>query len=232
VIEIGAGSGIATRELAELAGEVTAIEPGRNLVAILKDQVQEYNNVEAIGDLFENFTSNKKYEAVVAFTAFHWLDKSNRYEKVYDFLNEDGNFILVWNSFFQSRSDVAAEVNKISGELLPGLYSSDSGISEINEKVLSKLRKREQEVFESSLFVPVFQKRYLVSYNYDHITYPQLLNTFPQIIDLEPKEKDNFLSSISETIKKFGIISVPVLTTLVVCKKREGLLKFVSETNR
>jgi len=90
----------------------------------------------------------------------------------------------------------------------------------VNQGVLAKLNRREQEIYESSLFYPVFQQKYLTSYQYDTNTYPKLLNTFPKIVAIEETRRMQFLSRVSEIIRRYGTISVPVLTTMVVCEKR------------
>ena len=48
VIEIGPGLGVLTKEAAELAGKVIAIEIDENLIPILKENLQEYDNIEYV----------------------------------------------------------------------------------------------------------------------------------------------------------------------------------------
>lgn len=227
-LEIGAGSGIATAGLAELGCRVIAIEPGANLAAIAKKQTEKLNNVEILEGTFENFQSKEKFDAILAFTAFHWLSKEDKYQKVFDLLNDSGSLVLVWNSFFQSNSQVMAKVNHAYCEFLPDVYPEESSIEGVNEGVLSKLNRREQEIVQNPLFYPIFFKKYLTTYNYDDQTYPQLLNTFPKIVEVEEKKRLKFFAHISEIVKQYGKISVPVLTTLVICKERKFFLEAIA----
>ncbi|MBK5253134.1 MAG: 16S rRNA (adenine(1518)-N(6)/adenine(1519)-N(6))-dimethyltransferase RsmA [Peptostreptococcaceae bacterium] len=48
VIEIGPGIGVLTKEAAEIANKVVAIELDRKLIPILKDNLIDYNNIEII----------------------------------------------------------------------------------------------------------------------------------------------------------------------------------------
>lgn len=48
VIEIGPGIGVLTKEAAEEAGKVIAVEIDKNLIPILKDTLSDYKNVEVI----------------------------------------------------------------------------------------------------------------------------------------------------------------------------------------
>lgn len=50
VIEIGPGIGVLTAEAAQLARKVTAVEIDRNLIPILRETLQEFDNVEIINE--------------------------------------------------------------------------------------------------------------------------------------------------------------------------------------
>jgi len=227
LLEIGAGSGIATVELAKLGCKVVGIEPGANLVAIAKQQTAQYGNVEIREAMFENFESVEKFDVVLALTSFHWISEYMKYKKVFESMNDGGSFVLVWNSFFQSNSPVAQEVNAVYEEVLPDVYPPSG--KDVNASVLSKLNGREKEIHDSDLFYIHFLRKYVTLCNYDAETYPKLLNTFPKIIKTDEKRRKEFLSRIGEVVKKYGKISIPLLTTLIICKKKGFFLKSIGE---
>lgn len=228
VLEIGAGSGIATVELAKLGCRVVAIEPGAHLATIARERTGNFENVEIFEGTFENFRTADRFDAILVFTAFHWLGEGDKYQRALDLLSGSGSLVLVWNSFFQSDSPATAEVNRAYREFLPDIYPEESKVADVNEGVLSKLNRREQEVVSNRLFYPVFLRRYLTTYNYDDQTYPKLLNTFPKIVEVEEKKRLMVLGRISEIIKRHGKISVPVLTTLIICQRRRYFLEAVA----
>lgn len=228
LLEIGAGSGIATIELAKIGCRVIAIEPGVHLAAIAREQTKKFKNVEVFEGTFKNFQIADRFDVVLAFTAFHWLSEGDKYQRVLNLLNGSGSLVLVWNSFFQSDSSATVEVNSAYREFLPDIYSEESIVTDVNEGVLSKLNRREQEVVTNPLFYPVFLRKYLTTYNYDDQTYPKLLNTFPKIVEVEEEKRLRFLGHISEIVKRHGKISVPVLTTLIICQKRRYFLEAVA----
>lgn len=228
LMEIGAGSGIATVELAKIGCHVTAIEPGAHLAAIAKEQTEKFKNVEIFEGTFENFKTADRFDAILAFTAFHWLSEEDKYQQVLDLLNSSGNLVLVWNSFFQSDSPATTEVNNAYREFLPDIYPEESVVTNVNKGVLSKINCREQEVIANPLFYLVFLKKYLTTYNYDDQTYPKLLNTFPKIVEVEEEKRLKFFRHISEIVKRHGKISVPVLTTLIICQRRSHFLEAVA----
>lgn len=228
LLEIGAGSGIATVEIAKLGGRVVAIEPGSHLAAIARKQTSKFSNVEILEGTFESFESSDRFDAILAFTAYHWIDQGIGYQKIRDLLDDAGSLVLVWNSFFLSDSAVTAEVNRAYHEYLPDAYPDESTVEEVNEGVLSKLHRREQEVVQNLMLYTVALRKYYTAYNYNAETYPKLLNTFPKIVEVSEEKRRKFFERVSEIVRKHGTISVPVLTTLIICKKRSGFLKSIS----
>jgi len=52
VVEIGAGIGVLTENIAKKAKRVIAVEIDRNLVEVLKDKLGVYDNVEVIAEIY------------------------------------------------------------------------------------------------------------------------------------------------------------------------------------
>jgi len=230
LLEIGAGSGIATVELAKFGGKIVAIEPGSHLAAIARKQTEGMKNVEVLEETFEGFEFSDRFDAILAFTAYHWIDEGIKYRKVLDLLDDAGSLVLVWNSFFLSDSPATIEVNRAYSEYLPDVYHSESSVSvvEVNEGVLAKLHRREQEVIQNSLLYTIALRKYYTAYNYNAETYPKFLNTFPKIVEVSEEKRKKFFARISEIVEQHGTIAVPVLTTLIVCKKRSGFLHAIA----
>ncbi|MBU6231228.1 MAG: class I SAM-dependent methyltransferase [Patescibacteria group bacterium] len=232
LLEIGAGSGIATKKLAEFGCKITALEPGSNLARIARKHTSKLQNVEIIEDTFESFQPKGKFDTVLAFTAFHWVPGNDKYGRAMELLNDSGSLVIVWNSFLQDHSAVTAEVNEAYDRLLPTVYGKIGDSSEINKRVLAKLTSREREIFLNDRLYPVFLRKYTARYNYDDKTYPQLLNTFPKIVGTEDSVRSSFLREVSGIIKRHEMITVPVLTTVVICRRRESFLRMTVNEDR
>jgi SAM-dependent methyltransferase len=72
VLEVGAGAGLATRELVSRGCAVVAIEPGAELGALLQEAVP---GVEVIGARLEDAVlPDGAFDSVAAATALHWVD--------------------------------------------------------------------------------------------------------------------------------------------------------------
>ena len=88
MLEIGPGTGQATRALVERGVDVTAVELGSNLAAIARRNVPQATIVVADFDTWE--PEHADFDAVVAFTSFHWLDPGTKYAKVVRLLRSGG----------------------------------------------------------------------------------------------------------------------------------------------
>jgi len=232
LLEIGAGSGIATVELAKFGSRIVAIEPGKYLATIAREQCRKYPNIEIREEAFEDFQSSEPFDAILAFTSFHWLKEDDKYQRVFKLLNEAGYLILAWNYFFQTDLPVTIEVNRVYYEFLSDIYPGQKGVHRVNEKVFSVMTRREQRIIQNPLFYPVFMRKYLIKYNYNAETYPKLLNTFPKVIAVKEEQRVKFLKRISEIVAKHRKISVPVLTSLIICQKRNYFLQAVANSRR
>jgi SAM-dependent methyltransferase len=96
IVEIGCGTGQATLPLAERGFHVTCIELGSQLAAIARRKLASFPEVEIVNASFETWQpSEAGFDAVVAFTAFHWVDPELRYEKSARLLREGGALAVV-----------------------------------------------------------------------------------------------------------------------------------------
>ena len=93
ILEIGPGTGQATRALVERGAEVTAVELGPRLAAIARRNVPRADVLTADFDTWE--PEHAGYDAVASFTAFHWLDPETKYAKVARLLSPGGTLAVV-----------------------------------------------------------------------------------------------------------------------------------------
>lgn len=91
VVEIGCGTGKATFPLAERGLRITCVELGASLAAIAQEKLAHFPEVEIVNVDFETWRPDPAdYDAVVAFTAFHWIPPELRYPSVAAVLREGG----------------------------------------------------------------------------------------------------------------------------------------------
>ena len=96
VLEIGCGTGQATLPLAERGFAVVCVELGERLAAIARTKLERFPAVEVVtGSFEETRLPVASFDAVVAFTSFHWVDPELRYGKTARVLRARGALGLV-----------------------------------------------------------------------------------------------------------------------------------------
>ena len=75
VLEVGSGTGQATRSLAALGCSVTAVELGTGMAAVARQRLAAFPNVEVETASFEDCDDRgRRFDAVIAAAAWHWVD--------------------------------------------------------------------------------------------------------------------------------------------------------------
>jgi len=97
VLEVGAGAGLATRELVASGSQVVAVEPGRDLSELLEQAVP---GAEILFSTLEDVPlPSKAFDSVVAATAMHWVDLSVGLPKLRSTLKPGGR-LAVFRTIF------------------------------------------------------------------------------------------------------------------------------------
>jgi SAM-dependent methyltransferase len=89
-LEIGAGTGKATRMFAHRGVEVTATEPDPAMLAELRNHVPP--TVTTIQAAFEDLRQDRTYDLVYAAAALHWTNPEGRWSRVAGLLKPGGVF--------------------------------------------------------------------------------------------------------------------------------------------
>jgi SAM-dependent methyltransferase len=96
VLEIGCGSGQLTRALAARGLRVTALEPGKSLIALAGKNLEGAGEVEFVNARFEDASlPRERFQAVFSASAFHWIDPEVGWRKAADVLVPGGTLALV-----------------------------------------------------------------------------------------------------------------------------------------
>ncbi|MER5769267.1 class I SAM-dependent methyltransferase [Streptomyces sp. NPDC001985] len=87
VLEVGCGTGQATRSLAALGCPVTAIEPGTAMAALARRRLAVFRNVEVESSTFEEWDDRgRRFDVLVAASSWHWVDPSTGWQRAHDLL--------------------------------------------------------------------------------------------------------------------------------------------------
>ncbi|MEU9480910.1 class I SAM-dependent methyltransferase [Streptomyces sp. NPDC048191] len=123
VLEVGCGTGQATRSLAALGCSVTAIEPGADMAALARRRTAACRNVEVEMSTFEEWDDgSRRFDALVAASSWHWVDPSIGWQRAYDVLRPAGWMALLGNVVVRrpGEPEVYAETADLHERFFPG----------------------------------------------------------------------------------------------------------------
>jgi SAM-dependent methyltransferase len=96
VLELGCGTGQATRELARFGGSVVAVELSPRMAAVAGRNLAGFPNVTIEVSAFEDWTPPAApFDLVVSATAFHWIDPRIRVGKAARVLRPGGTLAVI-----------------------------------------------------------------------------------------------------------------------------------------
>lgn len=99
VVEIGPGTGQATRPLAERGLRVLALELGAGLAARARDNLAGFPDVTVLTTSFEGWDpGGQRFDAVVACNSLHWVDPDVRFTKAAAVLRPGGHLVALATS--------------------------------------------------------------------------------------------------------------------------------------
>jgi SAM-dependent methyltransferase len=123
VLEVGCGTGQATRSLAALGCSVTAVEPGTGMAALARQRLATYPNVKVETSSFEEWhDGGRRFDVLVAASSWHWVDPSIGWRKAHDVLRPSGWMALLGNVVVSrpGEPEVYAETADLHERFSPG----------------------------------------------------------------------------------------------------------------
>ena len=94
VIEVGAGTGLATEALVRRGLEVTAIEPAAKMAAVAEAKLGE--GAQFFVGRFEDYPAGRSVALVASFNAWHWVQPEIALHRVAQLIEPSGFLALIW----------------------------------------------------------------------------------------------------------------------------------------
>ena len=196
VLEIGPGTGQATRPLAERGCRVVAVELGADLAALARRNLAGFPSVDVVNAALEDWPlPAEPFDLVLAATAFHWIDPSVRVNKVADALRP-GGFLATVSTHHVAGGDESffAEVQDCYVRFDPDTPSA------LTLKPATDIPSAHYGLDQSSRFGPATLRRYEWDRRYTTAGHIDLLLTYSGHRALDPEAQCNLLDCIAHLI--------------------------------
>ena len=199
ICEVGCGTGQATVPLAERGYRITCVELGTKLAAIAHVKLAPFPDVEVVNADFEHWRPEQAdFDAVVAFTSFHWLDPDARYAHVASLLRPGGMLAVVTTEhvlpedgdrFF---AEVQADYEAVTPE--------DPKTKEGGPRAPDAIADLSAEIEASAHFRTTATRRYAYDITYTADSYIALLETYSGHRALDERRRARLLELIRARI--------------------------------
>ena len=127
ILDVGAGTGIASQQFAERGARVLALEPDPRMAAVARTK-----GLEVELGTFEQWPSNgRTFDLVVFAASFHWVDAAIALPKIHGILRPGGRLALMWNRLAPT-GEIRDELTSIyAGYWDVGTADPNSGSDEV-----------------------------------------------------------------------------------------------------
>jgi SAM-dependent methyltransferase len=211
VLELGVGTGQATVALADRGLSVVGLEPGAALATLARRKLAPYADVQVVNETFEAWEPDGSFDAVVAFTSFHWIDPEVRFAKAARVLRPGGALAVVQPHTVLNDDRFWIDVQEDYDAVVP---SPDNG----PPKRPDEIEDLGREIESSGLFRNVAARRHLWETHYTAREYVSLVSTYSPTLDLDEATRTRLLDRIQRRIERQGSMKMTYLFTLNVAQ--------------
>ena len=220
VLEVGAGTGRATRGLVERGWSVVALEPGRELAATARRALGGSANAEVVVATFEKWegVGRGTFDLVFAATSWHWLDQQVAYRRAVESLRPGGYLAIVATEHVlpPDGDDFFRDVERAYEEV--GMSDGQGGPRPPEAVAAPDV----EGMRGSGFFAPPIVHRYVWSREYTTEEYLALLSTYSGHIAASPQQRETLFTRIrgltdprpSATIRKHYLNTLQVAQRL------------------
>jgi SAM-dependent methyltransferase len=207
LLEIGAGTGKATVPFARRGARIVALEPGANMIAVLRANTAAFPAVACEQATFEAWSgADGSFDLVYAAQAIHWIDPAVRYVKIAAALRPGGRVAVIRNEKAPIDAALRAELDDAYARWFP---PSDPPWP------LDRIeREHVAELDAAARFGRVDVARFPWTQHYSAAEYLALIDTYSDHAVLEAARKTALYDAIGAAIERRGGISIPYVSML------------------
>ena len=217
VLEIGPGTGQATRPLAERGLRIVALELGPQLAERARQNVAAFPDTQVLTTSFEAWDpGSTRFDAVFACNSFHWIDPATRFQKSAAVLRPGGHLIVLATPWTIPPDadrfwwDVQDDYVAVGGERLDPATQHPDRIGDIGPDLRA-----------AGLFEEPTIRRYPFDVTFTADDYAANLSTQSGPREFPPAARTELISRIRRrVVEAGGTVKAHLLAVLVVATKR------------
>lgn len=205
ILEVGCGTGQATRSLAAIGCPVTAVESGAALAQLAREHLQTFPNVEIETAKFERWDDRgRRFDALVAAASWHWIDPAIGWRRAHKILAPAGWLALLGNVVVRrpDEPEVYAETADLHEQFCPG--NPDWGHPPIEDEVRATNQgwgPPNHDHDHDGLFGPTTVRWYPIVQWFDGDGFADLLRTQSVYRKLDADVREPLLHAIADHIR-------------------------------
>ena len=214
VVEVGCGTGKATRLFAPLCREIICIEPDLAMLDVARRVLKQRKNVRFVESTFEEWPLGPDgADLLISAQAFHWVKPEIGYEKAGRALKPGGSVALFWHVDRPHHDALRQAMDVAYREHAPELtYRAPGG--QPGSRDIAALLER------TGLFGPVSKHEYPRSKAYDADTWLKMLSTFSDHIRLPEERRLRLFDALRRVMETHGVAYRNRLVTTLFLAKR------------
>jgi SAM-dependent methyltransferase len=198
VLEVGCGTGQATRSLVKLGCSLTAIEPGEEMASIARRRT----DIDVETSRFEDWADRgRRFDVLVAAASWHWVDPVIGWRRAHEVLRPGGWMALLGNVVVRrpGEPEVYAETADLHEQFCPG--HQGWGHPPLEEEVRATDQGWGLVDDPGRLFGPTIVRWYPTVQWFDGAGFADLLRSLSLYRSLAADVREPLLEAIAERIR-------------------------------
>jgi SAM-dependent methyltransferase len=222
VVDLGAGTGRASLAMAELGWRVTAVEPGKPMLDVLRGEATEagllLSTVQANAE--QTGLDPQSADLVTAAQSFHWFDMDRALAEIARILKPAGGVALFWNVRDGERSPFLADYDVLLAR--HAATGSDTGRYEAVGRIeTARAFERHAAAFESPELVHLHHEVKMTDEQFVGMAFTASYVR----VGMSPEVQDRFRIELAGLLGRHGIndgrpFAVPYRIDLWIARRR------------
>jgi SAM-dependent methyltransferase len=220
LLEIGPGTGQATKPLAQRGFGITAVELGASLAAVARRELSDFPGAKVITGAFEDVElPADTYDLVYAATAFHWIKPEVKFERPHALLKPGGHIAVIRS---EDVSDENGDEFVRASQSIYDKYSSEDDEDDGADFRLPRVDDLQPAAIDNRLFEHIYFNAFPKLTYFTAQQYTDLLSTYSPQHAMQADQRRGFLQEMAALINdEFdGRIQRRFANTLSIAKRR------------